>query len=486
MTRKRAPSPLLSSLELSPDEMRAVLDRAAHHVIQHVASLPEQPMHAVSGGQKLAASLREPIPERGHPFEALATQLFSRILPRSLNTASPGYLAYIPSGGLFQAAVADLIAAATNRYAGVWRTAPALAEIEAIVVDWFRVMLGMPEGSGGALTSGGSMANFMAIVAARAARLPPDFLRGTIYCSDQTHHSVLKAARLAGFPLENVRQLPADERFRLAPDAVERAVADDRARGMEPFFLVANAGTTNTGAVDPLPALADLCQREGLWLHVDAAYGGFFALTERGRRVLDGIGRADSVTLDPHKGLFLPYGAGSLVVRDMEALRAAHRVPAAYLPPPDPRDAADLSPELSREGRGLRVWLPLKMHGVGVFREQLDEKLDLAAHACQALGALPGVLIEASPELSLLAFRYRPAGVEDGPFLDQLNHRLLSAINASQRVFLSGTTLRSPGGGARFVLRLCILSFRTHRDRIDEAIDIIARALSSLAVAPPP
>jgi aromatic-L-amino-acid decarboxylase len=252
------------------------------------------------------------------------------------------------------------------------------------------------------------------------------------------------------------------------------AIAADRAAGLRPFSVVASAGTTNTGAVDPLPLLADLCDREKLWLHVDAAYGGFFLLTERGRAVLAGIDCARSVTLDPHKGLFLPYGTGCLVVREQEELRVAFRVAATYLPPEGVYDAADLSPELSREARGLRVWLPLKMHGAGAFRALLDEKIDLAFHAAERLRGVPHLDLEAPPQLSLLAFRLRPPGLT-GEQLDTFNQRLLSWVNRSQRVFLSGTRTRG-----KFLLRLSILSFRTHRDRVDEALDLIERGAALL------
>ncbi len=475
--RRRVTRPHLDSLELPSSELRAMLEQAARRVIEHLASLPQQPMHGTAGAHKLAASLREPLPEQGRSFEALLSQVFGRILPASLNTASPGYLAYIPSGGLPHAAIADLLTSAANRYAGVWLAGPGLATLEAVVVDWFRALIGFPPSGGGVLTSGGSMANLIALVTARRALLPPRFLDGVLYASDQAHHSVAKAAMIAGFPPENVREVPCDDRFRIDVEKLQVSIAADRAAGLRPFLVVASAGTTNTGAVDPLPLLADLCDREELWLHVDAAYGGFFLLTERGRAALAGIDRARSVTLDPHKGLFLPYGTGCLVVREQEELRAAFRVAATYLPPEGAYDAADLSPELSREARGLRAWLPLKMHGAGAFRALLDEKIDLALHAAGRLRAVPHLDLEAPPELSLLAFRLRPPGLT-GEQLDALNQRLLSWVNGSQRVFLSGTRTRG-----KFLLRLCILSFRTHRDRVDEALDLIERGAALLLSA---
>ncbi len=485
MSRKK-PRPLPPSphpLELSVDVMRDMVDRAMDRIGAHVESLPRQPMHATAGGKKLARSLRAPLPVRGQPFEKLLRLLFGRVIPASLNTASPGYLAYIPGGGLFHAAVADLIADATNRYAGVWLAAPGVAQIEENVVQWFCAMLGLPSSAGGLLTTGGSLANLIAVITARRERLPPDFLRGVVYASEEAHHSVRKAALLAGLLPERVRALPTDARFRLSPDALVEAVARDRAAGLSPFLIVASAGTTSTGAVDPLGALADIAARERLWLHVDAAYGGFFALTARGREALVGIERADSVTLDPHKGLFLPYGTGCLVLRDREALRRAHAVPATYLPPMQSEeglvDFCELGPELSRDWRGLRVWLPLSMHGAGVFRATLDEKLDLAIWAAEAITGTPGLELVAPPELSLLVFRVRDDGDDASDASDARSRRLIAAVNDKQRVLLTGAVVKG-----RFLIRMCVLAFRTHRDRMEAAIDDIRASLVEIGAAP--
>lgn len=473
-------------LELSSEDMRAMVRQAMDRIVAHVESLPEQPMHRTRGGKKLARSLREPLPEGGASFESLLSLLFNRVIPASLNTASPGYLAYVPGGGIFHSAVADLVTDATNRYVGVWLAAPALVQLEANVVRWFCTMLGLPEGSGGVLTTGGSMANLIAVVTARRERLPKDFLRGVLYASSEAHHSVQKAALIAGFPPENVREIVVDDRFRLSLPALENAVRDDRARGLEPFLVVASAGTTGTGAIDDLPAVAAVAKREALWLHVDAAYGGFFALTERGRAALRGIEQADSVTLDPHKGMFLPYGTGCVLVRDQQALRRTHAVSGSYMPrmqtDDDLVDFCDLSPELSRDARGLRVWLPLKMHGASAFRDALDEKIDLARYAADALRTFPNVEIVAEPELSLLAFRVAPPGL-DGQDLDAFNRRLVQHVNAKQRVLLTGVVLRGTDTGrfeGRFAIRICILSFRTHRDRIDACLEDLRASLLAM------
>jgi aromatic-L-amino-acid decarboxylase len=461
-------------LELSAPEMRALVQAALDRIVARIESLPSQPVSDTRGGFEVAQSLAEPLPETGTPVAELLDLFFDRAIPPTMNTTSPGYLAYIPGGGLFHAAVADLIADSMNRYSSIYASAPALARIEMNVIDWFCELAGYPPEARGTLTSGGSLANWTALVTARRERLPENFLGGVIYASDQAHHSVAKGAILAGFPEGNVREVPTDDLFRLRPDALESLIEEDRRRGLTPFLIVASAGTTNTGAVDPLPEIADLAERHKLWLHVDGAYGGFFLLTGEGKRALRGIERADSIVLDPHKGLFLPYGTGAVLVRDGQALRRAHSLTGDYMPgmqdDPDRVDFSQYSPELSRPFRGLRVWLPFKMHGVGAFREQLEEKLALARLAADRLRGMEGIEMLAEPQLSVLAFRLAPAGMSESE-LEELNQRFRERINARQRVLLTPTRLRG-----KFAIRICVLSFRTHRERIEMALEDIEAA----------
>lgn len=467
------------TLELSVEDMRHLVAQALDYTVAHIESLPRQPAADSEGGTEMARSLVEPLPERGQPYPELLDLLFQRVVPKSFNTAGPGYLAYIPGGGIFHTAVADFITDAVNRYMGLWITAPGLAQLEATVIRWFCDLVGYPSSARGLLTTGGSLANFSALVTARRERLPEQFLSGTLYVSDQTHHSVQKAALLAGFPLSNVRAIPSDAQFRVKVNVLEQRIAEDRHAGYTPFLIVGNAGTTNTGAVDDLPALADLAQQEHLWFHVDAAYGGFFLLTAHGRTMMTGIHRADSITLDPHKGLFLAYGTGSLLVRDGAALKRAHGVSAAYLPTgeedPDLIDFSQMSPELSREFRGLRVWLPFKMHGAAPFRRNLEEKLALTRWATEELRKIPGIEITAEPQLSIVAFRLSQPGLSSEA-LNHINQELLQRVNARKRVYLSGTLLNGC-----FVLRVCVLSFRTHLDRMQACLDDIRAAVRETA-----
>lgn len=463
-----------SPLELDADAMRDMMALVVDRVVDHVASLPDQPAHAVRGGRKLARALTEPMPERGAPLERLLKSLFGRVIPNSLNTAGPGYMAYIPGGGLFQAAVADFIALATNRYVGVWVAAPALVRLEQNVLAWLSQMVGLPEAAGGVLTSGGSIAGLCAVVAARHEKLGDAIERGTFYLSTEAHHSLAKAASIAGILPERVRRVAVDDRLRIDVADLERRIEEDRRAGLRPFLIAASAGTTNTGSVDDLPQVARVARAHGLWLHVDAAYGGFFCLTERGRARLSGIELADSVTLDPHKGLFLPYGTGCVLVRERATLKRAFASHAAYMPPmqedEDLVDFCDLGPELSREARGLRVWLPLKLHGAAAFREALDEKLDLAAHAARRLEEMEGVEVVCSPELSVIAFRV--SGGERDDEGEAINRAVLARVHERQRAVLTTTRVRG-----RLVLRIAILSFRTHRAHVDRLLDDIEDAV---------
>lgn len=445
----------------------------AAYVLAHLRTLDDQPSFDLDRVDEVRASFREPVPEAGRPLEALLERL-SPAIAKSYNTPGPGYLAYIPGGGVYAAALADFVATAVNRYVGVSQAAPALSQIEETTTAWLCGLMGLPGTARGILTSGGSLSNFSAIVTARHERLGESFLDGRIYLSEETHHCVNKAARLAGFPRASLCTLPTDARLRLVPEALERAIQEDRAKRLRPFLVVANVGTTNTGAVDPLPAILEIARAHGLWVHADAAYGGFFRLAPGGEDLLRGIEGCDSVTLDPHKGLFLPYGIGALLVRDGEALARAHRETASYVQDVTAEGAlgfADLSPELSRDFRGLRLWLPLQLHGLAAFREQLEEKLALARWAHDALSQDPRFEMLDPPQLSVVAFRLRGRAQD----ADRLGPELLRRVNGRRRVFLSSTVVRG-----RYALRICVLCFRTHHDRVREAVSALREEAAAL------
>src|SRR3954467_4025368 len=329
--------------------------------------------------------------------------------------------------------------------------------------------MGFPPEARGLFTTGGAMATFNAIVCARERYLGAEIRRGVLYTSDQAHHSVLKSAKLAGIMPDRVRPIVSDVRFRMRLDRLSEAVAADRLAGLAPFAVVSSAGTTNTGAVDPLNDIQDLCTREGMWHHIDGAYGAFFYLDESLRGTLRGLPRADSLTLDPHKGMFLPYGTGALLVRDGAALRAAHEATADYLPtmphPDDFYDPSQHGPELSRGFPGLRVWLSVKLFGGAAFRAAIGEKRRLGVEACRGVAALPHIVIDAPPELSLFAFHVTWPGATRADE-DDATRTLLERTTARGRVMLTGCTAHE-----RYLGRVCVLSFRTHRNHIDHLVE---------------
>jgi aromatic-L-amino-acid decarboxylase len=461
-------------LELSRDEMLGLGAEAVALLADFLSAVDTRSASPDHGGPPPEiGALGEP----GTPVREVLGETL-RAAEYAVETAGPRHFGFIPGGGLFSSAVAELLARGFNRYVPAAVMAPAFAVIERAVLDWFGEVLGLPATAGGLLTTGGSSATLSALIAARHDRLGTDTTGGVYYLTENTNHCVEKAALIAGLPASAARPVPTTERLSMDPAALREQIRADRAHGHRPFLVVATAGTTSSGTVDDLATIADIARDEGLWLHIDAAYGGFFTLTEQGRSHFAGLDRADSVVLDPHKGLFLPYGTGAVLVRDVRILARAH-TPATEAPPylrdldrdkGAEFDAADLGVERSREFRGLRVWLPLRLHGVAAFRTALQEKLDLAELAYRELAANPSLETPWAPELSIVVFRSR-AG-------DAATQSLRDRINASGQVFCSGTHL-----DGRYYIRLCVLSFRTHAEHVRTALEVI-HAAAGLVGAP--
>ena len=462
------------ALDPGPAARASLAHAALGYSERFLAGLPAAPAYAPPGFTPGAEDF--PLTEAPADITDVLQTLEARIDTGGANPASAGYLAYVPGGGLYPSALGDFLADVSNRYAGAYFTAPGAVQLERALLRWMADLVGFPAGAGGDLTSGGSIATLSAIVAAREHHelRARDVPASVVYLTEQTHHCVDKALRVAGLRECVVRRVPTDAASRMQPQALAQAIRADRTAGLRPWLLVASAGTTDTGAVDPLAPLAEIARREGLWLHVDAAYGGFFLLTAQGRERLAGIEQADTVVMDPHKGLFLPFGTGALLARDERCLAAAFSQRAGYLAvAPGDRDdvpwPADLSPELSRPFRGLRLWLPLRLFGLRAFRDALEEKLLLARYFHEQLGRFAGFERGPAPELSIVTYRYRPRTGD----ADAFNRRLLDAVIADGRVFISSTYL----AGA-LTLRFAALHFRTHREHVDE---LLARLQSAVA-----
>lgn len=440
-------------------------------------------VHALHAYQPGDASglLNAPLGERGTALEEVMELLEEEVVRPGGHPASPGHLAYIPGGGLYHSALADFLAAVTNKYAGIFFTGPGPVRMENQLVRWAADLVGYPAQAGGTIASGGSLATLTAVTTARDAHglRGADYASAVVYLTTQAHHAVDKALRIAGMGEAPLRYVELDERFRMRPDALAQAIAQDRAAGLRPWLVAAAAGATDTGAVDPLNAVADVAQREGCWLHVDAAYGGFFMLTERGRAVLAGIERSDSVILDPHKSMFLPWGSGMLLVRDAGQLAASHGGTGSYMQDalradPGVISPADVSPELSKPFRALRMWLPMALLGTAPFRAALEEKLLLARYFYDRIGEI-GFEVGPEPDLSIVTFRWAPEGV-DLERANAVNEAIVEAVRHDGRIFLSSTML-----DGRFTLRMAALSMRTHLRTIDLALDILREQVERLA-----
>ena len=389
-----------------------------------------------------------------------------------VNVGSAGTMAYIPGSNLYASALADYLGAVTNRYSGLYFAAPGSVRMERVLLRWMADLMGYPAESTGDLTSGGSIANLVGIVTARDARglKAKNFDKAVVYLTEQSHHAIDKALRIAGLGESVKRFIPLDGRYRMRPEALEEAVRGDAKMGLYPWLIAATAGTTDTGAVDPLANIADVARRHELWLHVDGAYGAAFILTEQGKQILEGIERSDSMVIDPHKGLFLPFGSGVVLVRDGRHLLDAHYYDASYLQDKDVLASAeevspaDLSPELTRPARALRLWLPVKLAGVAPFRAALEEKLLLARYVHEKMMLDDRFEVGPPPDLSIVTFRYLPRNGDP----DAFNRRLIDVVQRDGRIFISSTMIEG-----RFTLRLAVLNLRTHLDTVDLAIDIL-------------
>lgn len=408
------------------------------------------------------------IPENPVPPEQILKTYQEKVLQHGINAASGKHFGYIPGGGLFSSALADYLAAMSNCYVGIAYACPGAVKMENDCLRWICNMVGYPETALGNLASGGSIATLTAITTAREARgiKARDFDRQVIYLSQQTHHCLHKALRIAGLGEAILRQIPMDDRFKIKTDALEAQIKKDVQAGLEPFLIVGSVGTTDTGAIDPLEAMADLAEAYNLWFHVDAAYGGFFLLLDEIKAANKAISRSDSITIDPHKSLFIPYGLGAVVIKDVKAQYQAHFYKANYMQDSFQENIeispSDLSPELTKHFRALRMWLPLQLYGLQPFRAALKEKLLLCRYFYQKIQDV-GFSVGPFPELSVMIFRYE-ASSDSNTF----NRELLEMVHKDGRVFLSSTQIKGV-----FWIRMAILSFRTHLKEVDLCLSIL-------------
>ncbi|MCK0159106.1 pyridoxal phosphate-dependent decarboxylase family protein [Allomuricauda sp. F6463D] len=410
-------------------------------------------------------------------LEELLDTFDRNVLKTGLNPASGGHLGYIPGGGLYSSALGDFLAALTNRYAGVFYASPGAVKMENALIKWAGELIGYDQGFGGNLTSGGSIANLIALTCARhhGKTLFNEMSKSIIYCSPQAHHSIFKAIQIIGMDSYAIHKIPLDNAFKLSVAHLEQQIEVDLKAGLNPFLVIANAGSTDVGAIDPIEQVSAICKKHSIWFHVDAAYGGFFALTKTGRDKLKGLQHADSIILDPHKGLFLPYGSGIVLVKKLKHLTNTFKFDASYMQDSYKMDRispADMSPELSKHFRGLRMWLPLKLYGPQAFANYLDEKLVLTSYLYTALLKL-NFHVVCEPELTVVAFRYE-ANIHELGEINRINKFILKTLLDDGRIFLSSTMIDD-----KFTLRAALLSFRTHKNHIDLLLDLLANSLDT-------
>jgi len=450
-------------LTLTREEMRTLGYRVVDLLVEHHAGLLEGDS-IVEGGTRgeMEALLREPLPLEGHPPLEVLERTAREVLGRVNRVDHPRFLAFIPGPSNFVGAMGAALAAGTNVFAGNWYEAAAAAQVELVVLDWLRELFGLPPEAGGLFVSGGSAANVTALAVARKVMLDDVVEGATIYLGDQTHSSVERGLRLLGFPTEAIRRLPSDQHFRLDPQMVARAVQDDLDGGLRPFCVVATAGTTNTGAVDPLPALRELCSARGLWLHVDGAYGAGAILSDEGRRALQGIGLVDSLSLDPHKWLFQPFESGVVWVRSDAELVRTFRILPEYLKDVDARadevNYCDRGIQLTRSFRALPLWMSLQVFGQAGFEEGVSRGFEMARSLAGELEERPGWEVVTPPSMGIVTFRCSPAGWSEEE-VDALTRALVEEIGRERFTVIFSTELRG-----RPVLRACPINPRLTRE----------------------
>lgn len=467
------------SLEPSFELRKKWTDKSTTFAYHFIDSLPNGKAFQLFGSQKdnFVLNNNALLP---HEISEVLKELEEHLITQGLNPASGGHLGYIPGGGIYAGVLGDYLAAVTNQYAGIFYGGPAAVKIENELIRWLCNLVGYPASSHGNLASGGSIANLIAIVTAKEARQirAAEIPKLCIYLTEQVHHCVHKAIRICGLGEANSRFVPMDHACRMNVEALKQMVHEDKSQGLKPFLVVGSAGTTDTGAIDPLDAIADIAEAENLWFHVDAAYGGFFILCELEQRngrplkeAFKGMERSDSLAIDPHKGLFLSYGLGAVLVKDVASLYKAHYYKAAYmqdtLTSQEELSPADLSPELTKHFRGLRLWLPLKLYGINPFKACLEEKILLCRYFYEEVSKL-GFETGPYPETSVCIYRYIPENGDANVF----NQQIVNYIVNDGRVFVSSTSLNGV-----FWIRIAILSFRSHLEIINTYLEVLKSAL---------
>jgi aromatic-L-amino-acid decarboxylase len=458
-----------NALDFTAEQMRVMGYRVIDLLAEHLSTLSDSRVGAKGDPEELLAKFSGPPPELGVDFESVLAEVAREVLPNTMHVNHPRFFAYVPGPGNFVGAMADALAAGFNVFAGTWIGGSGAAAVEAQTIAWLCDMCGFPPSAGGLFLSGGTLANLTGVAVARHVKLGEEFGRAVLYYSDQVHSSVEKDLRLLGFARRRMRKIESDEAYRLSPAALERAIAQDRAAGLQPFCVAASAGTTNTGALDPLPELSALCRREDMWLHVDGAYGAAAVICGRGKALLGGLELADSLSLDPHKWLFQPFECGCVLTREASHLTDTFEVRPEYLQDTHRVSAeinyADRGPQLTRSFRALKLWMSIRVFGVAAFRQAIEKGFELAEFAEEVIRKMNRWEVVTPAQMGIVTFRFTPAD-------DALHLRLVQRLLEDGHALITSTVLRG-----RTVLRMCTINPRSSEDDVESSL----RRLDELA-----
>lgn len=464
------------ALELRANPRSDLFEIITQYAAQYLDGIDTAPAYSAPTEQATFLE-KASIADEGVDIEQVLDLLSQHVDSVGINTTSGRFLGFIPGGALVYSAMGDFLAAIANRYAGLYHASPGAVTIENSLLKWLANVLEYPESASGNLASGGSLANLTAIITARDAYgiVGNVIPRAVVYLTDQVHHCIGKALHVAGLSQSIQRTVSVDDHYRMEPEALEALIKADKQAGLQPWMVIASAGTTNTGAVDPLRQIGEIAAAHGLWYHIDGAYGGLFKLCPEGQAILKGTEFSDSIVIDPHKTLFLPYGTGAVLIKNARKQFAAFNADADYMESVHDNNelsSADLSPELTKHFRGLRLWLPLKLLGVHPFRAALSEKIALARYFYEQIQQVPGFEVGPSPDLSVVTYHYVPSHGDVNDF----NQRLMEALHREGTIYISSTRL-----DGQLMLRAAIMSFRTHLEDIEAAISRLSYHAQQLA-----
>jgi aromatic-L-amino-acid decarboxylase len=463
-------------IEPGADRRHELLEKVNHYTEGFLESVHASNAYIKEGldGKEIRDSL---IAEEGVDMDTILKLYKDNVEQQGINTVSGKFMGYIAPCSMFYSALGDYIAAITDPFSVDYMSSPGAVRMEKMLLDWMARLVGYPSDSLGNLASGGSMATLICIVTARETKglKAKDFEKSVVYASKLTHHCVRKGLHVAGMGECVIRYVDVDDGYSMKADALAECIEQDKRAGLRPWLVVASAGTTDLGNVDPFDAIADVTDKYDVWFHIDGAYGGFFILSDLVKDKFKGVERSDSIVMNPHKTLYTPFGLGAAIIKNGRQLYDAHHYTASYLQDnyleQDEVSPSNLGPELTRHFRALRLWLPLKLIGIAPFRAALSEKILLTRYAYERMRDQAGFEMGPYPELSTFAFRYLP---EKGD-ADDFNKRLIDELRNDGRIFLSSTILDD-----KYMIRVNVLSYRTHLETMDLAIDVVNENISRL------